>query len=170
MWQHRPRVSGYSTFALGTPPEPQRSPVELPAARPNLRRLQDAGPIVLFAAPTFVVLFWHLGTPTFWDPDEAHYAETTREMLLTGDWWAPFYNDEPFFDNPILFHQLQAVGMVVLGPTELAARLVPAAAALGLVLLTFWFGSRIGSRGVRLLAARPALARPRAVSRSRAAR
>ncbi len=33
----------------------------------------------------FVVLFWRLGGPTFWDPDEAHYAETTRELLDTRD-------------------------------------------------------------------------------------
>ena len=27
----------------------------------------------------FVVSFWRLGVPSFWDPDEGHYAETTRE-------------------------------------------------------------------------------------------
>ena len=59
----------------------------------------------------FIVLFWRLGVPTFWDPDEAHYAETTREVLTTGDWWAPYYNQEPFFDKPIFFHHLQAAGM-----------------------------------------------------------
>ena len=56
----------------------------------------------------FVVLFWRLGAPSFWDPDEAHYAETTSELIATGDWWAPYYNEQPFFDKPIFFHQLQA--------------------------------------------------------------
>jgi 4-amino-4-deoxy-L-arabinose transferase-like glycosyltransferase len=30
-----------------------------------------------------------LGEPTFWDPDEAHDTETSREMIATGEWWAP---------------------------------------------------------------------------------
>jgi len=47
--------------------------------------MHDAGIGVLGAALLFVVLFWRLGTPTFWDPDEAHYAETSREMIATGD-------------------------------------------------------------------------------------
>src|SRR3954463_4042261 len=109
---------------------------------------QDAILIVLVTAVIFFVLFWRLGEPTFWDPDEAHYAETTREMVATGDWWAPYYNEEPFFDKPVLFHQLQGAAMVALGPTELAARLVPALASFGLVLVTAWFGWRIGTRDV----------------------
>jgi hypothetical protein len=39
----------------------------------------DAALTVLATSLVFVVLFWRLGTPTFWDPDEAHYAETTRK-------------------------------------------------------------------------------------------
>src|SRR3990172_4021278 len=81
--------------------------------------------LAAFAAVlVFVVLFWRLGEPTFWDPDEAHYAETTREMVATGDWMAPHYNEQPFFDKPALFHQLQGAAMLVFGPTEFAARLV----------------------------------------------
>src|SRR5689334_22408874 len=125
----------------------------VPAASSPYRRMQDAGLIVLFVALAFVVLFWRLGTPTFWDPDEAHYAETSREMVATGDWWAPFYNDQPFFDKPVLFHQLQALAMVVFGPTEFAARIIPALAALGLVLVTGWFGARMGSRDTGIVAA-----------------
>ncbi len=34
---------------------------------------------VLASALIFVVLFWRLGVPTFWDPDEAHYAQTARK-------------------------------------------------------------------------------------------
>jgi 4-amino-4-deoxy-L-arabinose transferase-like glycosyltransferase len=108
----------------------------------------------------FVVLFWRLGAASFWDPDEAHYAETTSELIATGDWWAPYYNEQPFFDKPIFFHQLQAVAMLVVGENELGARLVPALAALGLVLFTGWLGARLisgdaGFVAALLLAANP---------------
>ncbi len=101
----------------------------------------------------FVVLFWRLGAASFWDPDEAHYAETTRELIVTGDWWAPYYNEQPFFDKPIFFHQLQAVAMLVAGQNELGARLVPALAALALVLFTGWLGARLISTDAGLVAA-----------------
>ena len=101
----------------------------------------------------FVVLFWRLGASSFWDPDEAHYAETTRELIVTGDWWAPYYNEQPFFDKPIFFHQLQAVAMLVAGQNELGARLVPALAAVALVLFTGWLGARLISTDAGLVAA-----------------
>jgi 4-amino-4-deoxy-L-arabinose transferase-like glycosyltransferase len=101
-----------------------------------------AWPIGLLAASlVFVVLFWRLGTPTMWDPDEAHYAETSREMLASGDWWAAHYNERPFFDKPVLFHQLQALAMRTFSDPEFAARIVPAVAALVLVATTLWFGA-----------------------------
>jgi 4-amino-4-deoxy-L-arabinose transferase-like glycosyltransferase len=103
-----------------------------------------APPVGLLAiALIFVVLFWRLGTPTFWDPDEAHYAETSREMLASGDWWAPHYNEQPFFDKPVLFHQLQAVAMRLFADPELGARFVPASAALLLVAITGWFSATL---------------------------
>ena len=100
----------------------------------------------------FVVLFWRLGVPTFWDPDEAHYAETSREMIANGDWWAPFYNEQPFFDKPVLFHQLQGLTMRLAGDPELGARLVPALGALGLIAVTMWFGAGAVSRDVGFIA------------------
>src|SRR3989338_4913231 len=111
-----------------------------------------AGAIAL-AALVFVVLFWRLGAASFWDPDEAHYAETTRELIVTGDWWAPYYNEQPFFDKPIFFHQLQAAAMLVAGRNELGARLVPALAALALVLFTGWLGATLISVDAGLVAA-----------------
>jgi 4-amino-4-deoxy-L-arabinose transferase-like glycosyltransferase len=90
--------------------------------------------------------------PTFWDPDEAHYAETSLELLASGDYWAPYYNEEPFFDKPVLFHQLQATAMWLLGPTEFAARLVPALGSLALILITVWFGAATVSADVGVTA------------------
>jgi 4-amino-4-deoxy-L-arabinose transferase-like glycosyltransferase len=112
----------------------------------------DAALAVLAAGLLFIVLFWRLGTPTFWDPDEAHYAETSREMIATSDWSAPFYNEQPFFDKPVLFHQLQGTAMRLVRDPESGARLVPALAALGLVALTVWFGMLMISRDVGLVA------------------
>jgi 4-amino-4-deoxy-L-arabinose transferase-like glycosyltransferase len=101
----------------------------------------------------FVVLFWRLGTPSFWDPDEAHYAETSREVITTNDWLAPYYNEHPFFDKPMLFHWLQAGTMKLVGPTEFGARLVPALAALALILTTAWLGATLVSFDVGFVAA-----------------
>ena len=105
------------------------------------------------AALLFVVLFWQLGSSSFWDPDEAHYAEASREMLRTGDWLAPYYNHQPFFDKPILFYWLQAAGMAVAGQTEVGARLAPAIAAVALVATTWWLGTALLSFEVGFVAA-----------------
>src|SRR5436189_1828239 len=114
--------------------------------------LADAPVGVLGATLVFVVLFWRLGTPTFWDPDEAHYAQTSREMASTGDWWAPYYNEQPFFDKPALFHQLQGAAMTVFSHAEFASRIVAALAALALVGITVWFGTTMVSADVGIVA------------------
>ena len=100
-----------------------------------------AAPFFGWALLLFVVLFWRLGAATFWDPDEAHYAQTTVELIASGDWLAPYYNSQPFFDKPVLFHLLQSIPMRALGPTEGASRLVPALAALAIVGTTWWVGA-----------------------------
>lgn len=100
-----------------------------------------------------LTLFVRLGTPTFWDPDEAHYAETSREMILTGDWVAPYYDEKPFFDKPALFHWIQGASMQLFGPSELAARMPSAAGGLALVAFTWWLGSQLAGPHVGLLAA-----------------
>ena len=94
-----------------------------------------------------------LGYPSFWDPDEAHYAETSREMLAAHNWLVPLYDGQPFFDKPVLFHWLQMVSFWLLGETELAARLVPALAGLGLLGCTAWVGRELFSFDAGELAA-----------------
>src|SRR5262245_23554008 len=74
-------------------------------------------------------------------------------MLRTGDWLAPYYNEQPFFDKPILFYWLQAAGMAVAGQNELGARLAPAIAAVALVATTAWLGAILVSFDVGFVAA-----------------
>ncbi len=129
-----------------TPTELRRTP-HLPAT--GLTGLH----VAFGACLVFVVLFWRLGAPTFWDPDEAVYAEASREMIATGDYWAPHYNGQPFFDKPALFYQMQATAMRLVGVDEFGARLVPALAALGLIVVVYWFGAAVGSDQVAMVAA-----------------
>src|SRR5476649_2354573 len=125
-------------------PVEDHTPVASTAPRSvQSRGLENAALCALAAGLLFVVLFWRLGTPSFWDPDEAHYAQTTHEMVATGDWWAPHYNEQPFFDKPALFHQLQGAAMLLFADPEFASRIVPALAALGLIAVTLWFGSTV---------------------------
>ena len=106
-----------------------------------------------WAVVIYVVAFWRLGFPSFWDPDEAVYAVATRGMLRTGDWLAPMYNGAPFFDKPILFYWLQLISFKLFGATEWAARLVPAVSGVGVIGITGWAGRVFFNRTVGTLAA-----------------
>jgi 4-amino-4-deoxy-L-arabinose transferase-like glycosyltransferase len=113
-----------------------------------------------WAAVCWVILFWKLGAPALMDPDEAHYAQLTREMLRAGNWMVPLLDGLPYIDKPVLFHWLQGLAIAVLGETETAMRLPSAVAGIALFWLTRWtgkqlFDERIGVRGWLMLATLP---------------
>lgn len=94
------------------------------------------GLLVLF------LLFDNLGGPALFDPDEGRNAEIAREILVTGDWVTPHYDFLPRLEKPIFFYALAAASYGIFGVSEAAARAVPAAAALGIILLTYFFSRR----------------------------
>lgn len=106
-------------------------------------------------------MFWRLGYASLLDPDEAHYAELTREMLHAGNWLVPLLDGRPFIDKPVLFHWLQGASVWLIGETELAARLPSALAALALFTMTRWagmalLGAEAGEWGALMFATIPA--------------
>ena len=101
-----------------------------------------------WAVVCWVQFAWSLGYPSFWDPDEATYAETTREMLAAHSWFVPIYDGRPFFDKPPLFYLLQMTTFSVFGATELAARLVPAGSAGAILVIVVWLGRHLFDRDV----------------------
>jgi 4-amino-4-deoxy-L-arabinose transferase-like glycosyltransferase len=113
-----------------------------------------------WAAVCWVILFWKLSAPALMDPDEAHYAQLTREMLRAGNWMIPLLDGLPYIDKPVLFHWLQGIAIAVLGETEAAMRLPSAFAAIALFWVTRWtgeqlFDARIGVRAWLMLATLP---------------
>jgi 4-amino-4-deoxy-L-arabinose transferase-like glycosyltransferase len=118
-------------------------------------------PRVRWIAIAWIVVFWRLGYSSLIDPDEAHYAELTREMLRSGSWLVPLLDGQPFIDKPVLFHWLQGASVLLLGETEFAARLPTAFAALGLIAITRWvgavlFSAQTGTLGAIMFATIPA--------------
>jgi len=127
---------------------------------PRVARSSWLGPF-RWVAIGWVVVFWRLGYLSLLDPDEAHYAQLTRELVQQGGWLVPLLDGKPFIDKPILFHWLQGFSMLLLGETELAARLPSAIAALALFGVTRWvgralFGAAVGEWGAIMFATIPA--------------
>lgn len=114
----------------------------------------------LWIAVVWGAIFWRLSYLPLLDPDEAHYAEITREMRRLGDYLVPRIDGVPIIDKPALFHWIQAGSLALFGENELAARLPTALAALALIWTTYWFGKRLfgdatGERGALMLALSP---------------
>jgi len=101
-----------------------------------------------WALAIWVVVFWRLGYPSLLDPDEAHYAQLTREMLKAGSWLVPLLDGHPFIDKPILFHWLQGTVVRLIGESELALRLPSALAAVALIATIRWLASTLFDRKV----------------------
>ncbi len=83
--------------------------------------------------------FHQLKAAPLFDVDEALYAETAREMTATSGFIVPIYNYSAQLEKPILIYWLIAAAFKPLGINELAARLWPALAGCGVVLMTFFF-------------------------------
>lgn len=92
--------------------------------------------IVLFLIAAFI-LFYRLGTPALFEPDEGRNAEKAREILLTGDWVTPHQDFLPVLDKPIFFYWLVALSYNFFGISEATARLPSALAALGCVIAIY---------------------------------
>src|SRR5204862_7065639 len=81
------------------------------------------------------------------EPDEGRYAQIPREMLARGEWVVPTLQGEPYLDKPPLMYWLVALSYGVFGAHDWSARLVPALAVHGCVLLTYLLGRRgLGER------------------------
>jgi 4-amino-4-deoxy-L-arabinose transferase-like glycosyltransferase len=81
---------------------------------------------------------------------EIYFLDVSRAMVESGDWVVPHYKGEPFFDKPPLTYWLMAGALLGIGPEPGAARLVPAVAALGVVMATAWLGLLLFDRRTAL--------------------
>ena len=93
-----------------------------------------------------------LGAVPLDDPGEGQHAEIAREVGATGSAATLRLNGVRYFDKPPLLYWLTAASFRVAGPTEWAARLVPAAGAALAVAGTAVLGVRLLGAGAGLAA------------------
>lgn len=108
--------------------------------------------VLLYCALVFAPGF--LDIPTL-DRDEARFAQTSKQMIETGDYLDPYFQDQPRYKKPVGIYWLQAgaASLVDGARSEIWAYRIPSVlAASGAAALTVVLGSMLVSPGVGLLA------------------
>lgn len=86
----------------------------------------------------WIAFFWNLGNTGLVDETEPLFAEAARQMLITGDWITPVFNEVPRFDKPPLIYWLMAIAYRIVGVNEWGVRLPSAIAAFFLTVFCFY--------------------------------
>ena len=81
-----------------------------------------------------------LGGVHLFDWDEVNFAEIAREMLVSGDYFRPRVNFQPFWEKPPLFFWMQAASMKLFGVREFSARLPNVAISLVMLIALMRLG------------------------------
>jgi 4-amino-4-deoxy-L-arabinose transferase-like glycosyltransferase len=106
----------------------------------------------LLGLVSFLLLFWGLGNRGLWG-SEGRWAEVSREMLLTGDFFHPQIGGEPYFDKPLLTYWLITGISAITGVlNEWVVRLPSAIFGFITIFATVVLGRRLWSAKVGLLA------------------
>src|SRR5215207_7257054 len=83
--------------------------------------------IILAAAALYLI---GNGSVPLWDRDEPRYAQTSRQMLQSGDWVVPRFLDDVRTAKPVFIYWCQAGAMTIFEDNAFAARFPSAIAML----------------------------------------
>ena len=108
---------------------------------------------LMLGAGMFFLLFWALGYRGLWAA-EGRWAQITKEMLLTGDFFHPTIGGIEYFDKPLLTYWLIAiVSFVTRSMSEWTVRIPSAIAGVVSIWATKNLASRLWSKKVGYIAA-----------------
>lgn len=97
----------------------------------------------LLALLGMVFFFPFLGRVHLFDWDEINFAESAREMIVSGNYARVQINFQPFWQKPPLFFWLQAGAMHLFGINEYAARFPNAVIGVLTLVVLFLIGRRL---------------------------
>ncbi len=101
---------------------------------------------VIIYASIFIIasllFFPFLGDVHLFDWDEINFAESAREMLISGNYLTVQIDFRPFLQKPPLFIWLQAISMSIFGINEFAARFPNALLGVFQLMLLYHIGKK----------------------------
>jgi len=97
--------------------------------------------LILISAIFFFIPF--LGSVHLFDWDEINFAESAREMLVTGNFSRVQIDFHPFWEKPPLFFWMQALSMKLFGINEFAARFPNAVIGIFTLLIFYFLGKKL---------------------------
>lgn len=97
--------------------------------------------IIVISAIFFFIPF--LGSVHLFDWDEINFAESAREMIVTGNFSRVQIDFHPFWEKPPLFFWMQALSMKLFGINEFAARFPNAVIGILTLLTLYFIGKRL---------------------------
>ena len=98
-------------------------------------------PVLLVLAGA-LFYFPFLGRVHLFDWDEINFAESAREMIVTGNYTRVQINFQPFWEKPPLFFWLQVLAMKAFGINEFAARFPNAVMGIVTLLVLYFVGKK----------------------------
>ncbi|MFN8397990.1 MAG: glycosyltransferase family 39 protein, partial [Bacteroidia bacterium] len=99
------------------------------------------GDLLVIAAVALVSFLPFLGAAPLFDWDEINFAESAREMIVSGNYFQVQINFEPFWEKPPLFIWLQVLSMKAFGVSAFAARLPNALVGVATLMALYWQGA-----------------------------
>ncbi|WP_259017211.1 ArnT family glycosyltransferase [Emticicia fluvialis] len=107
-------------------------------------------PLIILALGA-AFFFPFLGNVHLFDWDEINFAESAREMLLTGNYSKVQIDYKPFWEKPPLFFWMQVVSMKIWGVNEFAARFPNAVIGCVTLLVIYYIGKNIRNANFGLI-------------------
>lgn len=96
--------------------------------------------LIVISAVFFFIPF--LGSVHLFDWDEINFAESAREMIVTGNFSRVQIDFHPFWEKPPLFFWMQALSMKLFGINEFAARFPNAVIGILTVIVFYFLGKK----------------------------
>lgn len=107
----------------------------------NMSRISSKLLFIIILGVCFYFPF--LGGVHLFDWDEINFAESAREMILTGNYSRVQIDFKPFWEKPPLFFWMQAAAMHLFGINEFAARFPNACVGVLTLLTLFLIGKKL---------------------------
>ena len=113
--------------------------------------INNRASLILFSIIAFCILLVELGSTSLWGSED-RWAEVTRNILLSGDWFHPAINGKIYFDKPLISYWLIAIPAIVTGVlNEFIIRLPSALAAMAALVSTFLLADKHWDRRTAII-------------------